>query len=264
MSDGSEALAVWDALRPKIEQLIDEKTRSAVRKKKMNLTSINTTNRTVTVYDGINASQSITVPYRAGSGVDKLVSGNSVLVEWIGDDISTAVAVAQGRGWTDAVGSVPGATIPMPTISNPVLSGNVDVSGAQINFFGDVLYTNSNPTQTMSTNTSLVTGVNILDRQYNLFLFEFAYSTDYPDVRTSVTVYVPWGTTPDFKVQGNVVWYTSSGVAAAWRQVNVYQTTDNTHTYWTMVAGPGYLATVSGNTNYTKYCIPLRIIGMHI
>lgn len=263
-ADAKDALAVWDALKPKIEQLIDEKTHSAVRRKKMNITSINTTNRTVTVYEGVNSSRNITVPYRPGSGVDQLDTGNSVLVEWISDDISTAVAVAQGQGWASAMGTMPGAVLPGATISNSVLTGNIDVSGANVNYFGDVLYTNSSPTQGMASNTALVSNLDVTMRAYNLFLFEFCYSTDYTNIRNSVTAYIPSGSVPDLYVHGAVPWYDSNGVLAAWREIRVYQTTSGTDTYWNMTAQAGYLATTTGNANYTKYCIPIRIIGMHI
>lgn len=265
MTDARDALSVWDALKPKIEQLIADKTQTAVRQKKMNITRIDTSAKTVTVYDGINSSRSITIPYVPGVGIDLLSSGYSVLVEWRDNDISTAVAVAPGQGWASSVGDLPGATLPYATLSNPVLSGNVDVSGASINFFGDVLYTNSDPTQTMASGTGLVSGVNVLTRPYNLFLFEFCYSTDYTNTRNSVSLYIPTlSGAVDLYAQCSVVWYGPSAIAASWRQIHVYKTTSGTDTFWTMMAGPGYLATVSGNTNYTKYCIPLRIIGMHI
>lgn len=260
-----DALAVWDALKPKIEQLIAEKTKSVVRRKKMNLNSVNTTTQTVNVYEGVNSSNNITIPYIPGTGIDQLVSGESVIVEWRSDDISTAVAVSQGRGWTDAVGTLPGVSLTQPSLSNPVLSGIIDVSGGTIRFMGDVLYTNSDPTQGVADDTSLVSGLNVQDRDYNLFLFEFCYSTDYPTTRNSIAIYIPNGTVPNMYVQGNVVWYnTNGGILSTIRRIWIYQTTDGTHTFWTMVAKPGHLATTSGNTEDTKYCIPLRIIGMHI
>jgi len=96
---GKEALALWDALRPKVEQLIREKTRSTVRKKKMNLSAIDTTAQTVTVYEASNPTSTITIPYRAWTGIESLTPGQSVIVEWIFDDLSTAVAVTPGRGY---------------------------------------------------------------------------------------------------------------------------------------------------------------------
>lgn len=265
-TDAKEALSVWNALKPKIEQLIAEKTQTAVRQKKMNIAQIDTAHQTIKVYDGVNISRSITIPYVPGAGIDLLSDGNSVLVEWRDNDISTAVAVAPGQGWTDAVGNLPGTTLTNPSISGGVMTGNIDVSQATVNFFGDVLYSNSDPTQGMASGTGLVGGVNVLTRPYNLFLFEFCYSTDYPNVRNSAVLYIP---TPlldavDLYAQCSVVWYGNSAVSASWRQINVYKTTSGTDTFWTMMAGPGYLATVSANTNQTKYCIPTRIIGMHI
>lgn len=266
MNDAKDALAVWDALKPKVEQLIAEKTHTALRQKKMNVSAVYTDSQTVKVYDGINSAQSIIIPYIPGAGIDQLASGNSVLVQWRDNDISTAVAVAQGQGWTSSVGALPGATLPYGRISNGVLTGNVDVSAATVNFFGDELYINSDPTQPMAARTGLVSGVNVLDRPYNLFLFEFAYSTEYPETRNSVCLQIP---TPllnnvDVYAQGSIPWYGTSGIVAAWRQIHVYKTTSGSDKFWTMTAQAGYIATTSGNTNQTKYCIPTRIVGMHI
>lgn len=100
MGCGSKgALAVWEALKPKIRQLIHEETKSAVRSKKMNISSIDTTAQTVTVYEAANPDTTITVPYRAGNGIESLTAGQSVLVEWTYEDISTAVAAYPGRGY---------------------------------------------------------------------------------------------------------------------------------------------------------------------
>lgn len=111
MADAKGAIAVFDGLRSKIKQLIKDVTRSAVRRKKMTIQSINTTNQTVTVYEAANPSTTITVPYRCESGISQLSVGQSVQVEWIYDDLSTAVAVCPGKGWAslqdvqDAIGA---------------------------------------------------------------------------------------------------------------------------------------------------------------
>ena len=99
MGGAKDALAVWDALKPKIRQLIREEMRSAVRKKKMNIASVDTARQTVTVYEGANTGHTITIPYRAWSGIENLSAGQSVIVEWIYDDISTAVAATPGKGY---------------------------------------------------------------------------------------------------------------------------------------------------------------------
>lgn len=104
MTDGSEVLALWDALTPKLRQMIREETRSAVRKKKMNILSLDTANQTVTVYEAANPGVTITIPYRKESGIGGMETGQSVMVEWTYDDMSTAVAATPGQGWSgDAV-----------------------------------------------------------------------------------------------------------------------------------------------------------------
>lgn len=99
MADTKSALKVFEALSKKIKPLIRELTRSAVRRKKMNIASIDTAAQTVTVYEAANPTDTITIPYRAESGVGQMAAGQSVQVEWIYDDLSTAVAAAPGKGW---------------------------------------------------------------------------------------------------------------------------------------------------------------------
>ena len=100
MTDGSEVLALWDALTPKLRQMIREETRSAVRKKKMNILSLDTANQTVTVYEAANPGVTITIPYRKESGIAGMSPGQTVMVEWTYDDLSTAVAATPGQGWS--------------------------------------------------------------------------------------------------------------------------------------------------------------------
>lgn len=100
MNDPKGALAVWNALAGKVRQLIRDQTKSAVRKKKMNIAAISTANQTVTVYEASDPTKTITVPYRAGQGIEALSAGQSVIVEWIYDDLSTAVAATPGQGWS--------------------------------------------------------------------------------------------------------------------------------------------------------------------
>lgn len=102
--NANSALAVWNALRPKIMQLIKAETKSAVRKKKMTILSIDTANQTVTVYEAANPSVTLTLHYRKESGVGAMSAGQSVTVEWTYDDMSTAVVSGPGQGWsTDTV-----------------------------------------------------------------------------------------------------------------------------------------------------------------
>lgn len=99
-TDGSAVLALWDALTPKLRQMIREETRSAVRKKKMDIVSISTASQTVTVCEAANPTVTITIPYRKESGVGSMTAGQSVQVEWTYDDLSTAVASGPGSGWS--------------------------------------------------------------------------------------------------------------------------------------------------------------------
>ena len=99
MSDADGALAFWDAIVPKLRQLIREETRSAVRKKKMNIASIDEDNQTITVYETANPSVTLTLPYTAGHGIEDLAAGQSVMVEWTFDDFSTSVVSMPGKNW---------------------------------------------------------------------------------------------------------------------------------------------------------------------
>lgn len=98
--NANSALAVWNALIPKIRQLIKDETRSAVRKKKMTIQSINTANQTATVYEAANPGVTLTLPYRKESGAGAMSAGQSVTVEWTYDDMSTAVISGPGQGWS--------------------------------------------------------------------------------------------------------------------------------------------------------------------
>lgn len=99
MDKTNSVLSIWASLGTKVKQMVKELTKPAVRRKKMNLLSIDTTNQTVTVYESSNPNVTITIPYRAESGISQMSVGQSVQVEWIYDDLSTAVAVCPGKGW---------------------------------------------------------------------------------------------------------------------------------------------------------------------
>lgn len=126
--DGSAVLALWDALVPKLRQIIREETRSAVRAKKMNIQSIDTTAQTVTVYEGANPGVTITVPYRKESGVGSLSAGQSVIIEWDYDDLSTATASTPGQGWSANTVDLPLVTQMLTpkvtTVDNSETNGN--------------------------------------------------------------------------------------------------------------------------------------------
>lgn len=98
--NANSALAVWNALKPKIRQLIQEEARSAVRRKKMTILSINTANQSVTVYEAANPNVTLTLQYRKESGVGSMSAGQGVMVEWTYDDLSTAVVSGPGQGWS--------------------------------------------------------------------------------------------------------------------------------------------------------------------
>lgn len=100
VTDGSAVLALWDALKPKLRQMIRDETRSAVRKKKMDIVSISAGNQTMTVREAANPDVTLTLHYRKESGAESLIAGQSVQVEWIYDDLSTAVISGPGQGWS--------------------------------------------------------------------------------------------------------------------------------------------------------------------
>lgn len=102
MTNATNALALWESLKPKMRQLIREETRSAVRKKKMNIAGIDTAAQTVTVYEAAAPSVMITLPYSLGVGIEDLSPGQSVMVEWTYDDFSTAVVCMPGRNYVKA------------------------------------------------------------------------------------------------------------------------------------------------------------------
>lgn len=102
MGKAKDALNLWDALVPKVTQLVDSKTRSAVRKKKMNIASVDTQTQTAAVYEAATPDTIIMLPYRLGTGVEYMTAGQSVLVEWVYGDFSTAVIVSPGSGYSSA------------------------------------------------------------------------------------------------------------------------------------------------------------------
>jgi hypothetical protein len=135
MGNANDALAVWDALAPKLRQLIREETRTCVRKKRMNLAAINTAAQTVTVYEPSNPVVTITVPYTSGIGIEDLSPGQAVMVEWTGNDFATAVAAMPGRNFASV--ATPAPELPAVTAEDDgkalvVKDGVWGVSGSAI------------------------------------------------------------------------------------------------------------------------------------
>lgn len=94
MNEANEALKNWQSLLPALEPLIDQRTKSAVRRKKMDVaTAPNGTS--IGVQDPGDTTV-INIPYQpACTGVS---AGQSVWVEWLYDNFSTAIAVTPGNG----------------------------------------------------------------------------------------------------------------------------------------------------------------------
>lgn len=128
--NASSALAVWNALKPKIRQLIRDETRSAVRKKKMTIQSIDTANQSVTVYEAANPNVTLTLQYRKESGVGAMSAGQSVTVEWIYDDLSTAVVSGPGQGWSTNTLDAETAGEMFISSNNPTLTWTVGSTGS--------------------------------------------------------------------------------------------------------------------------------------
>lgn len=130
--NASSALAVWNALKPKIRQLIRDETRSAVRKKKMTIQSIDTANQSVTVYEAANPNVTLTLQYRKESGVGAMSAGQSVTVEWIYDDLSTAVVSGPGQGWSTNTLDAETAGEMFISSNNPQLIWKIGTDGSAV------------------------------------------------------------------------------------------------------------------------------------
>lgn len=173
MTDTKGALGVFEALSKKIKPLIRELTRSAVRRKKMNIASIDTAAQTVTVYEAANPTDTITIPYRAESGVGQMAAGQSVQVEWIYDDLSTAVAAAPGKGWASLSDIKTALEITGGgggDLSNYYTKPQTDALLAGKGNALKLLWTNSSPTSAFAAQTILNDGT-LAD--YDLFAIKF-------------------------------------------------------------------------------------------
>lgn len=90
----NEALKNWKSLLPMLRPLIKNETKNAVRRKKMNVaTAPNGT--TIGVTDPADTTV-INIPYQPACA--NVSVGQSVWVEWLYDNFSTAIAVTPGDG----------------------------------------------------------------------------------------------------------------------------------------------------------------------
>lgn len=90
----NEALKNWKSLLPMLKPLIKSETKNAVRRKKMNVaTAPNGT--TIGVSDPADTTV-INIPYQPACA--NVSVGQSVWVEWLYDNFSTAIAVTPGDG----------------------------------------------------------------------------------------------------------------------------------------------------------------------
>lgn len=94
MSNVTEALKIWDALKPMIDKEIEAKTRSCVRAKKM-VVKTPPNGSTIGVIEPYEAN-AINVPY--SSAVKDAQAGESVWVQWFFGNASTMMAIAYGDG----------------------------------------------------------------------------------------------------------------------------------------------------------------------
>lgn len=135
--NANSALAVWNALKPKIRQLIQDEARSAVRRKKMTILSINTSNQSVTVYEAANPNVTLTLQYRKESGVGSMSAGQGVMVEWTYDDLSTAVVSGPGQGWsTNAIDATTAGNTYVKKAGD-TMTGTLDITGGTLHIQDD-------------------------------------------------------------------------------------------------------------------------------
>ena len=93
MSDTSEAMKIWEALRPMIDKEIETQTKSCVRAKKM-VVDVPPDGRTVGVSEPYG--QTFYIPYN--SGLAGSVAGMPLWVYWYFNDASTMIAFTNGDG----------------------------------------------------------------------------------------------------------------------------------------------------------------------
>lgn len=94
MSNVTEALKIWDALKPMIDKEIEAKTRSCVRAKKM-VVKTAPNGSTIGVIEPFDTSP-LNIPY--SSAVKDAQVGEAVWVQWFFGNSSTMMAIAYGDG----------------------------------------------------------------------------------------------------------------------------------------------------------------------
>ena len=90
----NEALKNWKSLLPMLRPLIKNETKNAVRRKKMNVATA-PNGATIGVTDPVDTTV-INIPYQPACS--NVSVGQSVWVEWLYDNFSTAIAVTPGDG----------------------------------------------------------------------------------------------------------------------------------------------------------------------
>lgn len=104
--DTSEALKIWEALRPMIDTEIAEKTRSCVRTRKMVCTTA-PNGSVIGVAEPFG--NEVKIPY--SSSVSNATVGDAVWVQWYYDNASTMLAISFGDGSSQEYLPLTGGTV---------------------------------------------------------------------------------------------------------------------------------------------------------
>lgn len=104
--DTSEALKIWEALRPMIDTEIAEKTRSCVRTRKMVCTTA-PNGSVIGVAEPFG--NEVKIPY--SSSVSNAQVGDAVWVQWYYDNASTMLAISFGNGSSQEYLPLTGGTV---------------------------------------------------------------------------------------------------------------------------------------------------------
>ena len=125
--------------------------------------------------------------------------------------------------------------------------------GVHTPWFADDLWVNSDPTASFAATT--ITDARIAD--YDILVFEIAWSTSYSGVVNSAVVHRTINAPPQgyITAQPSVTWYDGSYVSAAFRQFRISGNS--------IEIGSGCHATgTSVSTSANTYAIPIRIMGI--
>lgn len=120
--DTSEALKIWEALRPMIDTEIAEKTRSCVRTRKMVCTTA-PNGSVIGVAEPFG--NEVKIPY--SSSVSNAQVGDAVWVQWYYDNASTMLAISFGDGSSQKYLPLTGGTVTGP------ITNTYDGTGMGIN-----------------------------------------------------------------------------------------------------------------------------------